>query len=89
MARFYFDVHDGADLPDATGLELPDAAAARTEAERLARELLAEMPDRFERCDAWTVTVSNAQGVALFVLRIACGGRRAMQWETPGEGAPG
>lgn len=70
MARFYFDVHDGEELPDLHGFELPDHAAARREAERLARELLREMPDRFAAGESWTIAVSNQVGALLFTLMI-------------------
>ncbi|GEO99039.1 DUF6894 family protein [Methylobacterium haplocladii] len=41
MPRFYFDVHDGVDICDEVGRELPDRAAVREEALGVAIKLLA------------------------------------------------
>jgi len=43
MGRFYFHLRDGGPLViDVEGVDLPDLAAARREAEQAARELLAD-----------------------------------------------
>ena len=42
MPRFYFHLHNDIEAPDEEGLELPDLEAARSEAIRTGRELVAE-----------------------------------------------
>jgi hypothetical protein len=60
MTRFYFHLVEGDDrLADEEGIELPDLASAREEAERAAREVLADaikaglpsVPDAFVIAD--------------------------------------
>lgn len=40
MIRYYFNVRDGKDLPDDWGYEFQDLASARSEAVRMAGEIL-------------------------------------------------
>lgn len=42
MPRFFFHLHDGVDVPDDGGQELPDLAAARAHAVSMARFEVAE-----------------------------------------------
>ena len=70
MPRFHFDLHDGVDHPDVDGVILPDVAAARIEAVRYAGELLHGQPELFWRGEEWTMTVTNAERLALFSLTI-------------------
>ena len=42
MPRFFFHLHNGEDVPDREGLELPDREAAHGEAIRNARSIMAE-----------------------------------------------
>lgn len=67
---FFFDIADGEDLPDLDGSEWPDLAAARMEAVRYSAEVLKEMPERFWNCEAWKMTVSDADRVTLFTLKF-------------------
>ncbi|MGY4395715.1 hypothetical protein ACVWZA_000876 [Sphingomonas sp. UYAg733] len=68
MPHYFFDIVDGQDLPDLEGSEWPDLAAARMEAVRYSAEVLKEMPERFWDCEAWKMTVSDADRVMLFTL---------------------
>ncbi len=70
MPHYFFDIADGEDLPDLQGSEWPDLAAARMEAVRYSAEVLKEMPERFWNCEAWKMTVSDADRVMLFTLKF-------------------
>ena len=70
MPRYYFDIRDGEDLPDPTGLILGDLSAARLEAVRYSAEVLREMPDRFWNAQEWVMTVRDSQRDALFTLKF-------------------
>jgi hypothetical protein len=43
VPRFYFHLHDDADIPDDEGVELPDLDAARAHAVRCARAMFGEV----------------------------------------------
>jgi len=70
MPRYYFDIVDGQNLPDALGSEHADLDAARIEAIRYSGEVLREMPERFWNAEEWTMTVSDARRAALFTLKF-------------------
>lgn len=70
MPRFFFHTHDGEEITDREGLELPSAAEARQEAARLLGELLRDRPDAFWERGVITVTV-EAERRTLFSLRAA------------------
>ena len=70
MARYFFDLKDGAEFPDLQGSEFPDLAAARLEAVRYSAEVLKEMPERFWNSEQWTMTVSDSNRVPLFTLKF-------------------
>ena len=42
MPRFFFHLHNGEDVPDREGMDLPDREAAHGEAIRNARSIMAE-----------------------------------------------
>ena len=72
MATYYFDIEDGAEITgDRFGVELADITAARIEAAVLAGELLRDRPDAFWGVRAWTMTVEDETGAALFRIHIA------------------
>lgn len=68
MPLFYFNVQDGASVPDQTGTELPDLTAARHEAVRFAGALLSEDPETFWDGDEWRLNVCDDKGLMLFQL---------------------
>ncbi len=47
MPRYVFDVHDGLDIPDEQGVDLPDLRTARIEAMRLSGALLRDHPAHY------------------------------------------
>lgn len=75
MSRYYFNVNDGANLLDDHGAELPDLAAARGEAVRLAGEVLKEGSiGELWNGTPWRMTVTdgpNETGKVLFVLHFS------------------
>ncbi|MBC9032148.1 hypothetical protein IAG41_07075 [Sphingomonas sp. JC676] len=70
MPRYFFDIVDGEDLPDAQGSMHADLAAARVEAVRYAAEVLKEMPERFWNCEQWTMSVYDYNRLPLFTLKF-------------------
>lgn len=58
MARYYFSITNGLPFNDTDGLELPDLAAARTEAIGFARDLMLMEPARRE-WSSWAVQVTD------------------------------
>jgi hypothetical protein len=70
MSRYYFDIKDGQDFPDAEGSEWPDLNAARVEAVRYAAEVIKEMPERFWHCETWLMSVSDQHRQPLFTLKF-------------------
>ena len=71
MPRYFFHVHDGKDLPDHEGTELPDLASARKEAVALAAGLLGDRPDVFWDAADWRLDVEDEAGRVLFSLRFS------------------
>ena len=66
MPRFYFIIRSSRELiRDPDGTELPDLAAARSEAERAARELLAELLKHGEVLDGQVFEIADADGHVL------------------------
>lgn len=70
MPRYHFHVSDGDDVPDAQGTDLPDLAAVRVEALRYAGALLADAPEIFWSGEEWSMTVTDADQLTLFVLQF-------------------
>ncbi len=70
MPRYFFDVHDGEDLPDADGCILNDHEAARREAVRYAASLLNEVGERFWTGSDWLMNVKDESGLVLFTLHF-------------------
>lgn len=67
MTRYYFNVD--AELPDGTGVDLPDSEAARSEAIRAAGEMLRDIDGAFT--GEWRMTVSDEQGQVVLELRFS------------------
>ncbi|HEY8005168.1 MAG TPA: hypothetical protein VIE16_13120 [Phenylobacterium sp.] len=71
MTRFHFHTEDGRQHPDAEGLELEDTAAARYEAVKAVGQLVNERPEAFWRDCMFRMTVTNADGLTLFILDLS------------------
>lgn len=70
MALYHFNIHDGFDLPDRDGHELPDLAAAKRFAVMLGGELIRDHADAFWKHGDWRMDVTNADGLLLFALHF-------------------
>jgi hypothetical protein len=68
VPRYFFHVHDGAELPDEDGTELPDLASARNEAVRLAGASLKDHAQAFWNEEQWSIDVTDEDGLMLFSL---------------------
>lgn len=68
MPRYHFNIHDGEDLPDLEGVELPDLVAARVEAVRISGECLRDHAVKFWDGHEWQMEVTNDRGLTLFTL---------------------
>lgn len=72
MPQFFFDVHDGDHLViDQTGTELPDEAAARTEAKRTLSEIAAEEIPRDGPEREFYIVVKDERRTPLLQLRLS------------------
>lgn len=71
MALYHFHVHDGYELPDREGHDLPDLAAARRFAVRLCGELIRDHADAFWTHGDWRMDVTDADGLMLFALHFS------------------
>ena len=69
MPRYYFHLHNDLDVRDEEGRELPDQKAARAEAIRGARDLMAEDVKRGRLTLSHWIEVRDEAGAQLFVLR--------------------
>ena len=71
MARFYFHVRTGDDLTeDPDGVELPDLAAAREEALRSAKDILAESIRSAKKDAPDCLIVADAKGRELATVPL-------------------
>ncbi|WP_028056612.1 DUF6894 family protein [Sphingomonas phyllosphaerae] len=68
MSRYFFHVHDGEDDLDLIGTELPDIAAARSEAARFASGLLRDSATGFGDCSDWRMRITDSADLTLFEL---------------------
>ena len=70
MVRYHFDIHDGIDLRDEAGTELPDIAAARTHAITRAARYVSDL-DGDGSGGFIVVTIRDAAST-LLTLRLVC-----------------
>lgn len=73
MARYFFNVRDGRDLPDYVGTEFPDLTAVREEAIKSAGELLRDAAGRWTG-DEWRMSVTDDIGHEVLLLRFVAEG---------------
>jgi hypothetical protein len=67
--RFHFNVRSDEDFDeDREGIDLPSLAAAKTEAEKASREMVAELVLRRERIDHMRFEITDDQGVVVATL---------------------
>jgi hypothetical protein len=70
MARFFFHIRNGQDLPDDSGMVLPGIKDAREEAVRTASELLRGDGDDVWNAPDWSMQVTTEAGQPVFTIRI-------------------
>ena len=72
MPRFFFHIHDGREIRDQEGTELPSIDEARKQAVRTAGEMLRDHDD-FWTGDVWTMNVVDERGITVCVLNFSAG----------------
>ena len=70
MARYFFNVHDGTNLQDHEGLELPDLRAVRSEAIMAAGEILRDVHGALGE-EEWVMEVTRESGQLVLTLRFS------------------
>ncbi|RWP11009.1 hypothetical protein [Mesorhizobium sp.] len=74
MPRYFFNVSDGAYFPDKEGSELPDDAAARTEALAASGEMLKSVvrnSANFWNGEEWLMEVVHESGTTVATIRFS------------------
>jgi hypothetical protein len=71
MPRYFFNVHDGKDLPDSEGIELPGRKEAHRQALTTAGEMLREMNREFLAGDVWEMHVTDEAGATVCRLMFS------------------
>jgi Domain of unknown function (DUF6894) len=71
MPRYFFHVHDGRDIPDREGVELPGPEEARRQAVIACGEALTDLGDRFWEGEQWTMTVKDQQDNVVCELKFS------------------
>jgi uncharacterized protein DUF6894 len=71
MPRYFFNVHDGQELPDAEGVDLADREAAHREAFRASGEMLKSADRKFLEGDDWEMHVTDEAGKTVCRLRFS------------------
>lgn len=75
MPRYFFNVHDGTDVPDEDGVELSGPEEARNQAVTACGEALKDLDGTFWESKEWTMTVRDWQGNLVCELKFF--GRRS------------
>jgi hypothetical protein len=70
VPRYFFHLHDGRDIPDVGGIDLPDMQAVRAQATKTAGQMLMEAEGKFSGED-WRMNVANEAGQLVLSLRIS------------------
>ena len=71
MPRYFFHVHDGQDLPDREGVELPGPVEAREQAIATAGEMIRQSGAVLSDGSVWTMRVVEENGREVFTLRFS------------------
>jgi hypothetical protein len=71
MARYFFNIQDGADIPDTVGTELPDLANVRKEAVEATIEIARGRLLANADTEAWIVNVTDEAGFTVLVLTLS------------------
>lgn len=71
MPRYFFDMHDGAEIRDEIGREIDHPALVRREALRVATALAAEEGEDGNQCSL-ELTVRDEGGARVLSVRLVC-----------------
>lgn len=71
MPRYFFDIHDGAELRDEVGREIREPIALRREALRVMTTLMAAEAEDSQDCTL-VLTVRNETGEGVMTIRLVC-----------------
>jgi hypothetical protein len=71
MPRYFFHVHDGKDILDLVGTELPSPDAARAAAVIACGEALSDLGEDFWKSKEWTMRVVDEAGAKVCELTFA------------------
>ncbi len=71
MPRYFFDIHDGADLRDEIGREISDPLVLRREALRVMTSLMAAEAEDSQDCTL-VLTVRNETDDVVMTIRLVC-----------------
>jgi hypothetical protein len=71
MPRYFFNVHDGKDLPDNEGTELPGRNEAHRQAIITEGEMLRESDRKFLVGDIWEMQVTDDKGATVCRLKFS------------------
>lgn len=88
MPRFFFHVHDGANIPDKEGTELGDWRNAQHEAIKLAGRVIADDAKRLRLGEDWSMEVTDETGLVLFRLDFHVSGSAAIMGASFTKGEP-
>jgi hypothetical protein len=70
MARYYFHVHDGIDMPDDEGTDFVDDGAARAAAIVAAGEMLRDLGIKYWEHSDWSMEVTDQVGATVCKLDL-------------------
>jgi hypothetical protein len=76
MPRYFFHVHDGQEMPDREGVELPGLDEARMQAITTAGEIIRQHPDVIWNAGEWQMDVTDETGAPVFTLRFSAEDRQ-------------
>ena len=68
MARYFFNLHDGASLADTVGSDHPDLESARNEAVEAMGERMKGSLLRNADISAWLMNVTDEHGVTVIIV---------------------
>jgi len=70
MPRYFFHVHDGTNMPDEEGVELPDLKAARSQGILACGEMLKDIDGDLPRDLVWEMVVEDEAGAPVLTFRF-------------------
>lgn len=71
MPRYFFDIHDGVDIIDEVGTELPSFAAVRDTAVRASGEAIKDLGIKFWDSRDWRLEVQDEQDKVVLTLNFS------------------